>query len=198
MPRVLTVRIADREYAVEPLKVDRKKLYGWTEIEAVDDEKNLCKLVSTDETGSLLIGRGGVGMGIFSPDGDWVERSSLKVEQPDGSPAPFFPSSFKTGVDLDRQVAEDEFLDYDMTDFYQLRDAPPELKKEVGDRIFSFSYSYGDSYEPSRAFLMAAGQGLFMLIGCRNQFDLLCPANSETIGDDDEELPDDLDFSMFG
>lgn len=197
MPRVLTVRIADREYAVEPLKVDRKKLYGWTEIEAVDDEQRLCKLVSTDESGGLLIGKGGVAMGIFSPEGEWVDRSSLKVVDRDGAPAPFFPSSYKTGITLDRKVSEDELLDYDITDYYQLRNASAELKKAVGKNIFSYWYSYGDSYEPSSAFLMRAGQGLFMLIGCRNHFDLLCPANSETIGDDDEELPDDLDFSMF-
>lgn len=198
MPRVLTVRIADREYAVEPLKVDRKKLYGWTEIEAVDDEQRLCKLVSTDESGGLLIGKGGVAMGIFSPEGEWIDRASLKVVERDGAPAPFFPSSYKTGIALDRQISEDELLDYDITDYYQLRNAPPELKKAVGKRIYSFCYSYGDSFEPSSAFLMRAEQGLFMLIGCRNHFDLLCPANSETIGDDDEELSDDLDFSMFG
>lgn len=198
MPRVLTVRLAEREYAVEPLKVDRKKLYGWTEIEALDDERQLCKLVSTDESGGLLIGKGGVAMGLFSPGGDWVDRSSLKVVDRDGTPAPFFPSSYKTGIVLDREVAEDEFLDYDITDYYQLRNAPPELKKAVGKKIYTFPYSYGDSYEPSSAFLMGAGQGLFMLIGCRNRFDLLCPANSEAIGDDDDELPDELDFSMFG
>lgn len=199
MPRSLTLRLGSGEFTVEPVKVDRKKLYGWSEIEAVDDAGKPCKLVTTDETGGFLLGKGGVALAIFSPEGRWVERSSLVVRKRDGSPAQFYPSSYKTGITLDERVSDDEFLNYDISDYYQLDHAPEALLKAVGKSIFRFRYSYGDSYDPSTAFLLRSEDALFMLIGCRNDFEMLCPADEEPLADDEEgdALSDDLDFSML-
>lgn len=201
MPRSLTLRLGSGDYAVEPVKVDRKKLYGWTEIEAVDDAGQPCKLVTTDETGGYLLGKGGIGLAVFSPEGLWVERASLVVMTRDGTPAELFPSSYKTGIALDERVTDDEFLHYDISDYYQLEHAPEALLKAVGKSIYRFRYSYGDTYEPSTAFLLRSGSALFMLVGCRNDFEMLCPANDEPAEDDEDATdPDDLDnldFSMF-
>lgn len=201
MPRELTFRIRKKEYSVIPVKIDRKKLYGWTEIEARDEEGNLCQLVNTDETGSLVIARGGTSLGILSPRGEWVDRSVLKTVREDGTPAEIVPSSYNIVIDLEERTGEEEFLNYSITDFYQLKDAAAGFIKAVGKGIYPFSYSYLDSYEATPAFLMASQGTLFMLLGYENRFGMLCLGDCEKIDEDDHDFmeidDDDLDFSMF-
>lgn len=201
MPRELKFRIRKKEYSVIPGKVDRKKLYGWTEIEALDKQGIPCRLVNTDETGTLVIPKGGTSLGILSPSGEWVDRAMLETVTEDGTPAKVVPSSYNTVIDLEEKMGEEEFLNYSITDFYQLKGAPATFVKAIGKGIYPFSYSYLDSYEATPAFLMAAQGALFMLLGYENRFEMLCLGDCETIDEDDNdymEIDDnDLDFSMF-
>lgn len=202
MPRQLKFKIDQGEYTVTPVKIDRRKLYGWTELMAVDDGGRPCDLLTADESGKYIIPLGGTGNGILSPDGRWVERSELITVDADGEPAELFRSSFDTVTELSGKVSPQEFLDYSITDFYELTDARNGLLKSVGDDIYLFEYTYNDSYEPSPAFVMAAGGTLFMLIAEKNLFEWLCFGDCGNIDDDfDEDTLEsgdkDLDFSMF-
>lgn len=72
MPRKLTFTIKRRRYEASPVKIDRRKLYGWTEIVATDDAGSPCEVVSADQTGQLIIPRGGTAVGLLTPSGQWV------------------------------------------------------------------------------------------------------------------------------
>lgn len=199
MARVLTFQIKKKEYQVIPVKIDRKKLYGWTEIIARDEQGRPCNLVNTDDTGTLIIPKGGTALGILSPEKEWVERSELKTVRQDGSEAGIVPSSFSSVIPLRKKVTDEEFLDYSITDFYQL-EVTGDMKKMVGNTIYTFDYSYLDSYEATPAFIMLAGDTLFMLLGYKNKFDMLCFGDCGVIDEDDdfiEVTDDDLDFSML-
>jgi hypothetical protein len=200
MARCLTFSINGSEYAASPVKADRKKLYGWTETIALDDEGRECKMVSMDETGTLVIPRGGAGLGILSPDDRWVDRSSLKAVSADGRDAELIKSSYDGPIVLDRIAGADEVLDHCITGMYQFTDAPPELIRAVGDAVYSFTYSYRDSYEGSRAFLLAAEGTLFMLIGYDAEFEMLSLSEAGVIDEAEEEEDEnesgDIDFSM--
>ena len=104
MARNLVFRINKAEMAAAPVKVDRKKLYGWTELKALDDEGRECRSATMDETGTLIIPKGGMGMGLLSPEREWVERSSLKAVRADGSDAEIIPSSYNAPIDLAETV----------------------------------------------------------------------------------------------
>lgn len=202
MPRELTFRIGRTEYATVPRKIDRRRLYGWTELMAADDRGDACDLLTADESGKYVIPLGGTGNGIISAEGLWVERSELRAVDSDGNPAPLFASSFDTVNELSEKVSPQEFLDYAITDFYQLTEAPEALTKAVGSRIYRFDYTYNDSYNPSPAFVLAADGTLFLLIAVLNRFEWLCFGDCETIdGDFADDLTDaqdeDLDFSML-
>ncbi|MCD8071593.1 MAG: hypothetical protein LUE10_00105 [Alistipes sp.] len=202
MARELTFKIGKKEYSASPSKVDRRRLYGWTELMAVDDDGAPCRLLTTDESGKYIIPLGGTGSGILSGDGQWVERSELKTVNGDGKQAKMFTSSFNTVNVLSRKVSPSEFLDYSITDFYELTSAGPELLKAVGDKIYTFQYTYNDSYAPSPAFVMASGDTLFLMIGVKNIYEWLCFGDCENVeeGHDDrivEEGDGDIDFSMF-
>lgn len=200
MPRELTFKIKQKEYITTPVKVERKKLYGWTEILALDENGNPCKLVITDQTGTVIIPKGGTAMAILSPEGEWVDRSTLKTINQDGTTAKLIPSSYSTTITLSDKMKEEDFLDYSITDFYQLTDISDDFIKALGKDIYVFEYTYLDSYETTTAFLMVTDNILYMLLGYKNKFEMLCLGDCKTIDDDDDEyifVDDDLDFSMF-
>lgn len=201
MPRNLTFRIKKKEYLVMPQLVNRKKLYGWTEIVALDEDGRPCRLVNTDDTGSLIIAGGGTAIGILSPRGEWVERSSLKVVNEDGTPAELITSSYNTTITLTHTVTEEEFLDYSITDYYQLDNIPEEMPAMIGDKIYIFDYTYLDSYETTPAFILASEGTLFMMLGYKNKFEMLCLGDCGIIDEDTDDYieigDDDIDFTMF-
>ncbi len=99
------------------MKIDRRKLYGWTEIDATDDAGSPCEVVSADETGQLIILRGGTAVGLLTPAGEWVERSELKTVDAAGKPAETLPSSFDTEITLRKKVSVENYLNHAVTDF---------------------------------------------------------------------------------
>jgi len=206
MAKAMTFSINGKEFAVEPVKVDRKKLYGWSEIHAFDDDGNECVLVSTDASGTIIIPRGGIGLGIESGDRKWVERSRLKAINADGSDAELVPSSYSGVNELAEKATDEELLDCSITAFYHLADADADLIAAIGDDIYKFEYCYRDSYETAPAFLLASEadgkKELFMFTGTRNVFEFIglneiAVADGTEPEDDDEEESDDIDFSMF-
>ena len=201
MARALTFKIKKKEYTVTPLKVDRRKLYAWTQIIALDDNGEPCNLVTTDEAGQFLIEKGGTGLGILTPTGEWADRSQLKYVNEDGTKAELIKSSYNVVNPLKEKVSLEEFLDYSITDFYELTDLDESFKKEIGEDIYRFTYSYLDNFEGTPAFIMNSFGSVFMLIGVLNKFEMLCFADCGS-GDDNEDYTidindDDLDFSMF-
>lgn len=200
MPRQLIFKIKRKEYTVIPEKIDRKKLYGWTEIQALDEKGRECRLLTTDQTGTLIIPKGGSALGILSPEKNWVDRSGLKTVRLDGSPAALIHSSYSQVTSLKQKVKEEEFLDHSITDFYQLKGDIKEFVKVIGNDIYNFDYTYLDSYETVPAFILISEQVPFMLTGYRNKFEMLCLGDCENVTEDDDYIEindDDIDFSMF-
>jgi hypothetical protein len=197
--------IGGKEFSVEPVKIDRKKLYGWSEIHAFDDDGNECTLVSTDTSGTIIIPKGGIGLGLVSEDGKWVERSSLKTVNADGSAAVMVPSSYSGVNALKEKATNEELLDCSITAFYHLADADAALVGAIGTDIYKFDYCYRDSYETTMAFLLAqeieGKKELFMFVGARNKFEFISldqiAVADETEPEEDEEESDDIDFSMM-
>lgn len=197
MPRQLTFVIARKKFRTTPVKIDRRKLYGWTEIEATDDAGAPCRVVSTDETGRLMIPRGGTAAGLLSPRGEWVERSELQTVDADGKPAALLPSSFDVDIPLRRKATPAEYLDHNITDFYFLADAPDDFVRRVGDAIYTFAYCYASGCEGSPAFVLATEDGLFLLIGQRLRFDMVGYDEPGFVDEEPGEGDDEVDFSMF-
>ena len=202
MARSLTLSIGEREFVVEPVKIDRKQLYGWSEVRAYDDAGRECMLVSTDATGTVIIPKEGIALGIMS-DGHWVERRELKVVNRDGTDAELVQSSYSRVNLLTDKVTDEEFLDCSVTGFYHLPGADADLVAAIGDDIYRFDYCYLDSYETSPAFLMTStvdGQAeLFMFVGVQNDFEFI-GLDDIGVGDDEAEEADesdDIDFAMF-
>ena len=199
MARNLNFSLNGAEYTASPVKVDRSKLYGWNEVIALDAKGGECKTAYTDESGTLIIQKGGLGLGILSPDNLWVDRSGLKAMTLDGKEAELVRSSFDIPILLERTVSPEEYLNHSIIAVYQLGGADPAFLKALGDKIYTFEYSYRDSYEGSPAFLIPGGETLFLLIGYVSEFEMLSleeMGSLEEAGEEDEEESDEIDFSM--
>jgi len=200
MARALTFTLDGMAYAASPTKVDRKKLYGWTQTVALDDAGRECTLASMDGSGTFIIPLGGAGLGVLGPDKQWVERSSLKAVTLDGADAPLLPSSFDAPVDLARTATPDDLLDYNIVSVYELEDGDA-LAAALGDRIVAFDYVYRAGYTSNRAFVIGAEGAAFMLVGYKNEFEFVGLNQVDAIDEpeeaDDSEDNDDIDFSMF-
>jgi hypothetical protein len=188
-------------YEAAPVKIERKKLYGWSEVKTLDDGGDECDAVQTDETGSFIIPKGGLGMGILSQKGEWVDRSDLKALTIDGKDAPLVPSSYDAPIVLDRPVSVETLLDCTVTAFYQLSGAPEDFVKAVGDGIYAFVYNLRTDYEGADAFLLTQDNVLYMLTGFTSNFEMLGMDESAVLEDESEDAVEDeageIDFSMF-
>ena len=204
MGKELTFSIGGSEYISNPTKVDRKKLYGWSEKLALDDDGAECSLVSMDESGTVIIPKGGTSLGILSPDGKWIERSQIKTVRLDGSPVVLNKSSYSTVNVLEKKATAENLLDCSVAALYHLA-CSQEMISAVGNDIYTFDYCYRDSFETNPAFLLTSEleeqRHLFMLIGSQNGFGYI-GLDEISIADDndldgDEEDSDEIDFSMF-
>jgi len=156
MAKEMIFAIGGKEFCANPMKIDRKKLYGWSEIHAFDDDGNECVQVSTDASGTVIIPRGGVGLGVVSNSGRWVERSTLKTVTADGKEAELIPSSYGVKNVLDKKATDEELLDCSIVALYHMQDAGDELISAVGGDIYRIDYCYRDSYETAPAFLLVS------------------------------------------
>ena len=205
MAREMIFAMNGKEYNVEPIKIDRKKLYGWSEVRAFDDDGNECVLVSTDTSGTIIIPKGGIGLGILSNDGRWVERNHLKAVDADGNEVAKNTSTYNKVNVLTQKATEEEFLDCSIKALYQLCDADNDFIDAIGNDIYKIDYCYNDSYETSPAFLLTSEtdgkKGLFLFIGVQNVFEFIgLNQIAVAVGDEEaeeEEDSDEIDFSMF-
>lgn len=203
MARELQFKLGDQLYSFSPEKVDRKKIYGWTETLALDDEGNECKLVSVDESGTAIIPKGCIGLGILSQSNEWVDRSSLVAVDGDGNPASLLPSSFSGEIELKETVSIEEFLNYQITTVYELygSDERPDFIEHISDEIYTFTFNYRDGYEGNQAFILQNEGKAFVLVGapCEFAFVGLEQAGYLEEAEEDEEFSDELgiDFSMM-
>lgn len=186
------------EYASEPIKLERKKIYGWSTIVATDKNGEECSTAYLLPEESLLIPSGGYKQATVDIDGRWVDKSELIPYGDDGNELPKYASSFDAPIELTQTVSIEEFLDNEWESVYQIINA--DLASVVGDNIFRFEFSYRGGTNLNDGYLLNTPSGLFLFAGSKQEFAFVSLADQTTIDDVEEEVEeeiDDLDFSMF-
>jgi hypothetical protein len=197
MAKELKFTIAGTEYGAAPVKLERKKIYGWSDLVATDKSGEVCDSVYLSIDDALLIPSGGYKQGTVDDSGRWVEKSELTACDKDGNPLPQLVSSFDITIELKDKVSAEEFLDNDWESVYQL--VNPDLAAAVGNDIYVFDFCYRAGVNHNYGYLMNAAGGLFLFAGDKQEFPLLSLAE-QTVIDEVEEVEeeiDELDFSMF-
>jgi hypothetical protein len=200
MAKAMIFTVNGFDYSAVPEKIDRKKLYGWRETIALGPDGNECTPASTADFGTLILPAGGIGNGIVSPEGEWVDRSSLVAVKADGEKIALLPSSYSITNPLAQTVSESEFLNYNITSVYQLS-SEKEFSAAVGELIWTFPYRYRDSYESTAAFVLQSSGVVFMLLGVASDIamialDQVAVLDEENDNDETDE-DEDIDFSLM-
>lgn len=93
-----------------------------------------------DASGTIVIPKGGLGMGAINGRGEWVNKSELVAVYEDGKPADLVPSSFSAPIELEDRVTVEELLDHEIKAVYQLdsKDGCEEFQKQLsGSGIYT-------------------------------------------------------------
>ena len=204
MAKPLNFKINDTVFDLEPLKLDRKKLYGWSEKIVLDTDNQECNTLSLYPDMAMIIPKGGIGLGTISEDGNWVEKSDMMYINEDGTSASLVPSSYDGEIILDKTVTLEEYLSHNITSVYSLQgeENHPNFVKAIQDNkdIFTFIFNYRADYEGDPAFLIENDGEVFVLIGKKITFEFIGLDEAGVLDDEDdtvEDEDDEFDFSMM-
>ncbi len=178
-----------------PVKLERKKLYGYTDVVATDGSGEVCEAARLDPDGSLVVPPGGVKLGTLTEEGEWVESYELKAVDADGKELPIVPSSFGQVIALTDEAGEEDFLDHAWTSVYQLGNR--DLAAAVGDRIFQFQFNYRADPFPSDGFLLAANGLAYLFTGNRVAREFIGLAEEAALEEAPEEAAAEVDYLYF-
>jgi len=200
MGRKVSFKIEGSLLESEIVKVDRTKLYGTSEKIVYDTNKEECVLSDLFE-GSIILPKGSVGQVLIDEDGNSVSRSELIGFNLQGEKVEKVPSIFSIENNC-KKVEIDEFISSSIKSIYQLvidEDQIETWKKYfTNNEVYLFEFNYREDYEGDDAFLISNEDGFFISVGKSNEFEFLELSNiSVEDTDEDIEIEDDLDFSMF-
>jgi hypothetical protein len=191
-----------KAYNLYPVKVERKKLYGWSETIYQDDDGEELKVAYLDDTGTVIIPKGSINSGMLDDCNNWIERNQLKAFDGEGNQLDINKSSFSIDIELNVEASEDEVLEYSIDSFYQLEKNDEEnenLTDVIGDKIYKFNFNYRDGFNEKTAFLLKSGENLFVIVGLKNEYEYISLDEVSNIDEvdetEDEEM--DLDFDMM-
>ncbi len=203
MPKPLVFSFAGEEVSFDLEKIDRSRLYGFKEVEALDDRNRKCQLVTLADDGRTLAGPGGVALGQLAPDGTWRDRSDLTPVDTDGNRIEPVASSYSAPVPLMEKASTEHYLEHCIHNLYLVRTAgaPAELADLLrGGAIFKFPYSYRGGLEADAGFLLAGHDGnLYLAIGnpTRAEYVGLQQAAVPAEEDGAVDVEDMMDFDMI-
>jgi hypothetical protein len=198
MARELIFQLNETQFPFSPTKVDRNKLYGWTEVKAMDSQNAECKSLYMDRSGSIMIPKGGVSYGVLDNAGNWVNKSELLAVNLDGTPAQLIPSSFSAPIVLDKTASVEEFLDHAITSIYVLSGEGNDLINQLSGKIYTFLFNYREDYEGDTAFLIESKGILYVLIGKKLDFEYVGIEQTSLVTEEEtEEVSEEIDFSMM-
>lgn len=204
MAQPLIVKLGGIDLPLGLSKVERSDLYGFIEVEALDDQGRKCTLATLADDGKTLIGASGVSLVTLSPDGEWLDKKSLTPTDSQNNRITPVPSSYSAPVALETRASIEDYLSHNIRAVYEVNseaDLGPlldELKKGV---IFQFAYSFRGGLEPDAGFLLLSSEGKpFLAIGSPTKLEFVgleAAAGVAAATDETEEDDDSLDFNMM-
>lgn len=197
MAKELSFSLNGATYNAVPMKLERKKIYGWSDTIATDNQGDVCSSAYLWADRAMIIPAGGIKQGITDNNGRWVERSELVACDTNGVALPIYNSSFDSPIELNKSATIEEFLDHTWEAVYQINNQ--HMEPIIGEEIYSFPFTYRGGTTLLDGYLLNTLHGLFLFAGKPQTFPLVELSDQTTIDDDMEmeENIEDLDFEMF-
>jgi hypothetical protein len=199
----LVFAFGNANLALDPVKIDRSVLYGFKEVEVLDEHGQRCELATLADDGQTIVGRGGVTYAYLAPDGAWCEKGGLKPVDPEGREIQPVPSSFSAAVPLVEKATLEEYLSHNVRSVYLMHSEPDaaELLAELqGGTIFKFPYSFRGGLEADAGFLLAGADGnAYLAVATPTRIEFVGLPQSAGLAEEEsaEDEADLLDFDMI-
>lgn len=183
-------------------KVDRSKLYGRRERVVLDESGAPCTAALLTADGAALAPPGSIAHVYVDDALGTVDRAELTAVDREGKPQKSVPATLGAEQPLTTATPE-EVLEHVVVSVYQLDPTSlgDALKASLAEgTIHKTGYSYRDGFDLHPLFLLQNEEGLFGLVGRPTEFEFLARtslAEEEAEPSDEDELADDLDFSMM-
>jgi len=180
-------------------KVDRDKVYGWSEIIYTDKSGNICTWATLLNDGETLIGTGGTALKSFNNVGKEISKSDLIAVFDDGTEATLINSVFDMETMLSNEKSIEDLMNLEVKSVYQLEVIE---NKDVLEnwltkyKVLYLTFNYRTDYEGDDAFILNQGDLFFIITGNIKDFryvSLQTYQNLEVETDESEEI----DFNMF-
>ncbi|WP_347294024.1 hypothetical protein [uncultured Duncaniella sp.] len=200
MAKQLTFKIDNRNFSLDTVKVDRKKIYGWSEMMVTNQCGSICTAALLNDDGMTVAPAGSTKPGIISSEGEWVSRDELVAMDADGNEAILVASSFEREIELGNPISLDDFLSMNIESVYQLfGEGARELAGVIGDGIYGFEFSYRGGYQTNDACILACGEKVFILIGTKAIFPFVSIGEQGVLDEENPEIEitEEIDFNMF-
>jgi hypothetical protein len=203
LAKPLVFRLGERDLAFTLNKVDRSKLYGYKETEAIAEGGQRCELATLADDGCTVVGRGGTGIGQLSVDGRWCDKQQLRPVDLEGKPITPVTSSFNAPIALFETASAVDYLSHNIRLVYHIvcEDDVAELRAELKKgTIFSFPYSYRGGLVADAGFLLLGeDDDIFLAVGSPTRLEFIgLQQTAAPIEDEaDEEDEDSMDFDMI-
>ena len=202
MAKPLVFHFKDSDFAFGLNKVDRSRLYGYKEVEVLDEKGRKCELATLGGDGHTVIGRGGSSFAQLSVDGEWCDKSALKPVDTEGREITPVPSSYSAPVNLTEPTTVADYLQHNIRLVYVLEpegDASPLYEELKGGAIYRFPYSYRGGLEADAGFLIQGADGnFFMAVGNPTRVEFVGPTQISTVEEElDADDADMMDFDMI-
>jgi hypothetical protein len=182
-------------------KVDRKKIYGWSSIEAYDENGSKCDLAGLAE-GKHIMPSGSTSLATLNSSGEAINKSELIGIDLAGNKVSLVPSIYDGKVML-REATIDEYLATAVKSVYQLQiDEDKEVLLEAlsSDKIYYFIFNYSADFEGDDAFLVSNENEIFVIVGKSADLEFIgLEENEQELMPEEtqDEVEDELDFAMF-
>ena len=201
MARMASLKLNDKIFSAGLIKLDRKKIYGWSKIDIFDDSDQGCTLASIAD-GQYVLPSGSITLAGFNPKGEYIAKSSLIGVDEEGKKVEKVPSVFDEPASLTKADL-DEFLSLNVKSVYQL--GMEEGKEELlglleGGDIYHFLFNYRADYEGDPAFVLENDGEVFVLVGKKIEFEFIGLDGAGALDEEEpetEEVEDEFDFAMM-
>jgi hypothetical protein len=204
MARDISLSFNGSDYLLGISKVDRKKIYGYTEVDVKDDDGLKCSLATISDDGKYILSKGCVGYATLNEKNEYVASNTIKMVDSEGEPIDKIPSSF----DLEKIELEsaslDDYLKLHVKAVYQLNpendDVDFNALAEIlrAEKVLKFKFNYRADYDEDDAYLLESNDSVFMVIGVVSPFEFIGldqVVEEEVVVDEEDE--DDFDFGML-
>lgn len=199
MARKVKFSLSDITLSGEIIKVNREKIYGWSEVEVYDKHSSKCELAGLVD-GQYIIPSGYSSLVTLNEKGDTISKNELIGFDNSGNKVDLVPSIYDQEILL-KESSIDEYLSLSVKSVYQLKieEDKSNVIKKLNGKVFYFVFNYRADFEGDDAFLITNENEIFIVTGKLTKFEFIGLEEGDKLLSNDSSVDEDdeINFAMF-